>query len=144
MIIDLILDRKGGTPYNAREFYNDVMAYEEGTDYNISRALDGGSEKDVRKALCDYIINNDYNLKVCNYINRVNWLEDDATHKELNDSLSMIDVFNDFLLNDSVQNTIVSSDYVREQIISVLEKFISELKGTVAEMKRLDKELKLS
>ena len=144
MIIDLILDRKEGygTPYNTREFYNDVTAYEEGTDYKISRALDGGSEKDVKKALCEYVMG-EYNPKICNYINSVSWLEDDANADELNDSLSMIDSLNDFLENEKVQRTIVSSDYVRKQMISTLEKFISELKGIVTEMKQLDKELKL-
>ena len=134
MIIDLILDRKEGygTPYNTRE----------GTDYKISRALDGGSEKDVKKALCEYVMG-EYNPKICNYINSVSWLEDDANADELNDSLSMIDSLNDFLENEKVQRTIVSSDYVRKQMISTLEKFISELKGIVTEMKQLDKELKL-
>ena len=47
------------------------------------------------------------------------------------------------LENEKVQRTIVSSDYVRKQMISTLEKFISELKGIVTEMKQLDKELKL-
>ena len=45
------LDRKGGSSYTAKKFYDNVMAYEEGTDYKISRALDGGTEEDVRKYL---------------------------------------------------------------------------------------------
>ena len=143
MIIDLILDRKGGSSYKAKEFYDDVMAYEEGTDYKISRALDGGTEKDVRKALCDYIINNDYNPKICNYINKVTWLEDEATSKELNESLSMFDEYNKFLDNEKVQNTIISNDYVREQIISALEGLVKELDDTIDSYKKLDKELKL-
>ena len=143
MIIDLILDRKGGSSYKAKEFYDDVMAYEEGTDYEISRALDGGTEKDVRKALCDYIINNDYNPKICNYINKVTWLEDEATSKELNESLSMFDEYNKFLDNEKVQNTIISNDYVREQIISALEGLVKELDDTIDSYKKLDKELKL-
>lgn len=143
MIIDLILDRKGGSSYKAKEFYDNVMAYEEGTDYEISRALDGGTEKDVKKALCDYIINNDYNPKICNYINKVTWLEDEATSKELNESLSMFDEYNKFLDNEKVQNTIISNDYVREQIISALEGLVKELDDTIDSYKKLDKELKL-
>ena len=143
MIIDLILDRKGGSSYKAKEFYDDVMAYEEGTNYKISRALDGGTEEDVRKALCDYIINNDYNPKICNYINKVTWLEDEATSKELNESLSMFDEYNKFLDNEKVQNTIISNDYVREQIISALEGLVKELEDTIDGYKKLDKELKL-
>lgn len=143
MIIDLILDRKGGSSYKAKEFYDNVMAYEEGTDYKISRALDGGTEEDVRKALCDYIIRNDYNPKICNYINKVTWLEDEATSKELNESLSMFDEYNKFLDNEKVQNTIISNDYVREQIISALEGLVKELEDTIDSYKKLDKELKL-
>ena len=143
MIVDLILDRKGGSSYKAKEFYDDVMAYEEGTDYKISRALDGGTEEDVKKALCDYIINNEYNPKICNYINKVTWLEDEATSKELNESLSMFDEYNNFLDNEKVQNTIISNDYVREQIISALEGLVKELEDTIDSYKKLDKELKL-
>lgn len=143
MIIDLILDRKGGSSYTAKKFYDNVMTYEEGTDYKISRALDGGTEKDVRKALCDYIIRNDYNPKICNYINKVTWLEDEATSKELNESLSMFDEYNKFLDNEKVQNTIISNDYVREQIISSLEGLVKELEDTIDSYKKLDKELKL-
>lgn len=143
MIIDLILDRKGGSSYTAKKFYDNVMAYEEGTDYKISRALDGGTEEDVRKALCDYIIRNDYNPKICNYINKVTWLEDEATSKELNESLSMFDEYNKFLDNEKVQNTIISNDYVREQIISALEGLVKELEDTIDSYKKLNKELKL-
>ena len=143
MIIDLILDRKGGHSYVAKEFYDDVTAYEEGTDYEISRALDSESEKNVRKALCDYIISNEYNPKICNYINKVAWLEDEATSKELNESLSMFDEYNKFLDNEKVQNTIISNDYVREQIISALEGLVKELEDTIDSYKKLDKELKL-
>lgn len=143
MIIDLILDRKGGHSYVAKEFYDDVTAYEEGTDYEISRALDSGSEKNVRKALCDYIRSNEYNPKICNYINKVAWLEDEATSKELNESLSMFDEYNKFLDNEKVQNTIISNDYVREQIISALEELVKELEDTIDGYKQLDKELKL-
>jgi SOS response regulatory protein OraA/RecX len=143
MIIDLILDRKDGHEYKAKEFYDDVMAYEEGTDYKISRALDGGTEKDVKRELCDYIIRNNYNPKICNYINRVTWLEDEATAKELNNSLDWINRYNDFYGDEKIQNTIVSNGYVREQMISTLEEFIKAVQDTVDEYKQLDKELKL-
>ena len=143
MIIDLILDRKDGSSYTTKKFYDNVMAYEEGTDYKISRALNGGTEEDVRKVLCDYIILNNYNPKICNYINKVTWLEDEATSKELNESLSMFDEYNMFLDNEKVQNTIISNDYVLEQIISSLEGFVKELEDIIDSYKKLDKELKL-
>lgn len=76
MIIDLILDRKDGEEYNARDFYYACLHYGEVGD-DITRALDSGTEKDVKKALCDYVIDNDYNKNICKYINSVNWLDDD-------------------------------------------------------------------
>lgn len=77
MIIDLILDRKDGYPYNVRDFYYDVSAYEaEDGHFPISRALDSGTEEDVKRELCNYILENGYNKKICKYINSVNWLEE--------------------------------------------------------------------
>ena len=77
MIIDLILDRKDGQPYNAREFYNDVMQYAETWPElanPITRAMDEGDENDVRRELCAYIDNQDYNPAIKEYINSVQWL----------------------------------------------------------------------
>lgn len=76
MIIDLILDRKDGQEYNSHEFYYNVMEYESTLNLNrgISIAMDEGTENDVKKSLCDYVINQGYNLKICDYINSVNWL----------------------------------------------------------------------
>jgi hypothetical protein len=79
MIIDRILDRKdnekdyGFDGYVPHDFYFDVLAYGRIGDH-ITRAMDCGTEEDVKKALCDYVINNEYNPDICNYINSVNWL----------------------------------------------------------------------
>lgn len=78
MIIDLILDRKDGDAYSPREFYNAVQEYGEvfgDVAWNITRAMDEGSELDVKAVLCRYIIDNGYNEKTCEYIISVNWLE---------------------------------------------------------------------
>lgn len=71
MIIDLILDRKDGQPYNAREFYNRVSQYD---DVIIATALDSGENEDVRRALCGYVIENGYEVSICDFINSVDWL----------------------------------------------------------------------
>lgn len=71
MIIDKILDRKDGQKYNDKKFYNEVTEY--GNAF-IANALDTGTEQDVKKALCDYIISQDYNPDICNYINSVKWI----------------------------------------------------------------------
>lgn len=54
-----------------------VMEYEEGTDYLISTALDGGEEEDIRRELCAYIDASDYNPKIKKFINSVKWLDGD-------------------------------------------------------------------
>lgn len=81
MIIDLILDRKDSEEYNARDFYYACLHYGEVGD-DITRALDSGTEKDVKKALCDYVIDNDYNKNICKYINSVNWLDDSVVESK--------------------------------------------------------------
>lgn len=79
MIIDEILERKEGMPYNSKEFY-DYVSYWAETDNDvgtgIARALDGGTEEDVKRELCKYIKEQGYNPEICDYINSVNWLEE--------------------------------------------------------------------
>lgn len=77
MIIDVILDRYDGDAYDPKEFYASMMAYEEGTDYPISRAMDSGEEEDIRRELCAYIDDSNYNPKIKDFINSVAWLESD-------------------------------------------------------------------
>lgn len=73
MIIDLILDRKGGSKYDAPEFYRSCACYGDvGTD--ITRAMDFGDESDVQKALCEYIDRNEYNPAIKEYVRSVRWL----------------------------------------------------------------------
>ena len=83
MIIDMILDRKGFEEedgimdyYNPREFYHDMMEYG-GSGLDIARAMDYGTEDDVRKELCKYIDNNNYNPQIKDYINSVEWIKED-------------------------------------------------------------------
>ena len=73
MIVDLILDRKDGVPYNPHSFYRSVLRYGDiGED--ITRAMDYGTEEDVRRELCEYIHANEYNPAICDYINGRRWL----------------------------------------------------------------------
>ena len=76
MIADFILDRRAGVPYDAKKFYDYVRGEEDVFEFNpaISRAMAGGSEEDVKKALCRYIVDQGYNDRVCDYINSVDWL----------------------------------------------------------------------
>ena len=75
MIIDLILDRKDGKKYNKNVFFKEVIEYTKNGDfYDIINAFAMGTEKEVKKALKSYIIRNDYNLKINNYISKTKWL----------------------------------------------------------------------
>lgn len=78
MIIDLILDRKDGYPYNAHEFYNDIRDYERlgvGTHgEDISIAMDYGDNRDVQRVLCQYIDRNKYNSSIKDYIRSQEWV----------------------------------------------------------------------
>lgn len=86
MIIDLILDRKdnlqeGIKNYNARDFYFDCMRYNgifNGIAGGITRAMDGGTETDIKRELCNYILKNGYNPSICDFIKSVSWLDSDA------------------------------------------------------------------
>ena len=87
MIIDLILDRKDSISegftddYNAHDFYMECMGYNSifyGIADEITRAMDGGTEADVKNELCRYITNNDYSPKICDFIKSVSWLDSDT------------------------------------------------------------------
>jgi len=99
MIIDLILDRKENDAlisegyefakdwngnlvslkYDAKKFYWGVMRYVGGCGgayaEKIASAMDGGEEEDVKKALCEYVVRNEYNPEICEYVNGVSWLD---------------------------------------------------------------------
>jgi len=74
MIIDLILDRKDGLKYSPSKFYRDICNYG-AIGFEISNALDNGTNDDIKKSLCNYIDKNDYNPDIKNYINSQTWLE---------------------------------------------------------------------
>ena len=81
MIIDLILDRKGGVKYVANDFYLELMQYAETWPDMcdpIIKAMDGGKEQDVISELCKYVKEQGWPEVICNYISAVKWLEDDA------------------------------------------------------------------
>lgn len=97
MIVDLILNRQENDKlisqgythfksitgailplkYSAQAFYTDVRRYEADFELEpqISLAMDYGTEADVKNALCQYIIRNEYNLDICKYIHSVDWIE---------------------------------------------------------------------
>ena len=76
MIIDLILDRKDGKEYNAKEFYNSVSQYAStlNTGIGIAEAMDNVEEEDIKRALINYIYENDYSQKLIPFINFSKWL----------------------------------------------------------------------
>lgn len=82
MLIDLILDRKGGEKYVVRDLYEYVQDVNNPDYQAVARALDAGTEADVISALCDYISHENYNPEICNYISSVSWLKDDDAPAE--------------------------------------------------------------
>lgn len=62
--------------YDPRVMYYEVLEHENTFNLNheISAAMDYGTESDVKKALCNYIDNQNYNPGIKDYINSVNWL----------------------------------------------------------------------
>ena len=78
MIIDLILDRKDGQTYNARDFYFSVMGYREDVPEAadaITRAMDADDESWTRYAICAYIVMNGYPAELCAWVNGRRWLD---------------------------------------------------------------------
>lgn len=78
MIIDWILDRKenetyGEPEYSPREFYFNVLQYGS-VGEEITRAMDSGTEEDVKTALCRYIDRHRYNPEIKKYIDSRLWL----------------------------------------------------------------------
>ncbi len=63
-------------PYCAAKFYDAVRGYDEIFGTHISYVMDYFGEEMVQQALCEYIINNEYNPEICNYIKSVNLLID--------------------------------------------------------------------
>ena len=93
MIIDYILDRKdeeedmrqGYThkkmpngdliplAYDPMRFYRNIIGYGE-IAWPILSAMDYGTEQDVKNELCSYVMTQNYNPAICDYINSRNWL----------------------------------------------------------------------
>jgi len=83
MIIDEILDRKCAEEegdfewYNPHDFYMYCMEESgifDGIGDAITRAMDFGTENDVRNAICNYIIDQNYNPDICKYVRSVQWI----------------------------------------------------------------------
>ena len=75
MIIDEVLNRKDGQPYEPKALYDyvtrclDVDGAEQ-----IATALDSGENRDVQNALCYYIDAHEYRPALKQYIQSVQWI----------------------------------------------------------------------
>ena len=75
MVIDVILDRRGGSPYDPKSFYYYCMGYASPLSLNIAEAMDGGEEEDVKKAIHVYLKEADYDFpEFHEYVDSVDWL----------------------------------------------------------------------
>lgn len=90
MVIDVILDRKDDEKeghfdrYNPKEFYDSMMDYADMGGEDIASAMDGGTEEDVKAAICRYIKDYGYNPAICKWVKSVSWLgeNESCTKKE--------------------------------------------------------------
>lgn len=118
MIIDLILDRKDGVfygdQYDAREFYTGCMRYGE-IGWGIARAMDGGTEEDVKDALCQYIEKNDYNPLICDYIKAINWLGETEPAAELEAARAFNEACRNRELEANLDSTIAAANIQSQQ-----------------------------
>lgn len=76
MIIDLILDRKDGSPYSPTNFRQRLAGYGETWPEMTVPILDAfqhGTEGTIKAALCRYVMENEYNPEICDYICSVSW-----------------------------------------------------------------------
>ena len=76
MIIDLILDRRAGVPFDSVDFAFQVNDYKEifpEQAQPILEALSTKCEQRVKHALCAYVLDNGYNPEICDFINSVSW-----------------------------------------------------------------------
>lgn len=82
MLIDAILDRKyerenGIFRYDPRELYNYINGWAGNIYDSVAHAMDEGTEKDVKQALCDYI-DTEYPAHIKDFVNSVDWLTSDT------------------------------------------------------------------
>jgi hypothetical protein len=83
MIIDIILDRQDGVPYNPARFASDCAEYEKifQFDYGIAEAINRNDDEGAKAAMCRYIDEQDYNPEIKEYVNSVGWAFDARTAK---------------------------------------------------------------
>lgn len=81
MLVDIILDRKcGGIVYHAEGLYRYCSDYDIPAYQAVAQAIDSGTEEDVKRVLCEYIMS-EYNPAICEYIMSVDWLVDEYGNK---------------------------------------------------------------
>jgi len=73
MLIDLILDRKDGLPYDHDTFVSQVKEYGCPPPTKEDARNDKGYELLMKSFLVSYIIEEEYNTKLIDYILSVNW-----------------------------------------------------------------------
>ena len=118
MVIDKIFDRMSGSEYFPTEFYHYAMAESEifdGMFDELTRAMDFGTEDDVRRELKKYIAGQGvtpFNVEVCKFIDGVSWLSPSC---EMLDKISMFERENGFFgtviwCDDDLKNSLENRD----------------------------------
>lgn len=74
MIIDTIIDRRDGCAYgpdDMRYMYDEAEMF---GFIDLARALDSGSDDEIRRELCRYIDDGGYRQEIKSYVNAVDWI----------------------------------------------------------------------
>ena len=80
MIINEILETKvnGIEKYDAFRFYNsvnlDYLVTKDDNSLNIIKVLEEGTLEEVQDVLCKYILNNNFDESLCEFIKTFDWL----------------------------------------------------------------------
>lgn len=79
MLIDAILDRRadredGIFNYDPKKLYNYLIDSIHPSYHDVARAMDKGSNTEVRAEMCAYIDLEEYNPEIKDFVNSVDWL----------------------------------------------------------------------
>jgi hypothetical protein len=82
MIVDMILYRREKGTYEPVAFAllcNDYEKQFPNMNYGIANSMKVDNEQKIKEALCNYIIVEGYPLEICDYINKVKWINERAS-----------------------------------------------------------------
>lgn len=90
------------------------------------------------------MISNNYNNKICNYINTVNWLEDDLTAEELNDLINPFESsYDNVFENVQLSENCISNKDIRKWMIDNCDEYIEKLTSFKKKLMSVEKKISI-